>query len=468
MKRIPYLLLLLAALVFSVGGASASTPTAFFNGFETDNAGWDVFGGQYDATRVASGTNGVISATGSYHAEASGPCGLDACGGSAATDWGSYTDTFPAGGYLTSVDVYLNVGGGYANDTRFDWSSAISDTSGNHRRDFVLNGGYYDDTDLTGSGARFVFSASNNAGRGSSFPKNPGRDPFAITSTGWYTLTHAFRDNGAGVLAVDLSISDAGGNVLHSWTLSDPTDVIGSPVGGNRYGWFASQEFPFLALDNSRLFFPPPTCTPTGFYRDNINLTAAQIGGTVDSELDATGCNIGLYIDADNPGGVASGADIHGANYFGVVVDGTSANVENGNIHNIGEVPFNGSQHGVGVFYRAGADGVVDGNTVNQYQKGGIVADGTNTAVSVTNNTVTGLGQVDFIAQNGIQISRGATALVKANTVSGNWYTPKSFVSCGLLFFQANGVKQQANNLFDNEINLCNVGRGGGNFNPSS
>ena len=36
------------------------------------------------------------------------------------------------------------------------------------------------------------------------------------------------------------------------------------------------------------------TCTPTGFVRDNINLTAAQIGGTVTGSLDATGCDIGV------------------------------------------------------------------------------------------------------------------------------------------------------------------------------
>ncbi|HEV2689036.1 MAG TPA: hypothetical protein VGV35_10785, partial [Bryobacteraceae bacterium] len=47
----------------------------------------------------------------------------------------------------------------------------------------------------------------------------------------------------------------------HTWTLSDPTDIIGSTVGGNRYGWFASQEFNFLAIDNSRRMslIGPPT-----------------------------------------------------------------------------------------------------------------------------------------------------------------------------------------------------------------
>jgi hypothetical protein len=121
-----------------------------------------------------------------------------------------------------------------------------------HRRDFVFNGGFYNDSDATGTGSRFVFSASNNAGRGGAFPKNPGRDPFAITATGWYEFRHIFRDN-AGVLAVDLEIRDDSDTLLHGWTLSDATDLIGVTVGGNRYGWFVIQEFPVLAFDDTRL-----------------------------------------------------------------------------------------------------------------------------------------------------------------------------------------------------------------------
>ena len=38
-------------------------------------------------------------------------------------------------------------------------------------------------------------------------------------------------------------------------------------------------------------------CTQTGFVRDGINLTAALINptGTVSGDVDATGCNIGIY-----------------------------------------------------------------------------------------------------------------------------------------------------------------------------
>ena len=40
------------------------------------------------------------------------------------------------------------------------------------------------------------------------------------------------------------------------------------------------------------------TCTPTGFYRDGINMTAAVIDPTtkVTGTVNAKGCNIGVYI----------------------------------------------------------------------------------------------------------------------------------------------------------------------------
>ena len=219
--------------------------THYFQGFETDIYDWS------GVTRVASGTNGVPSAAGDFHAEAAF---VAAPGTSAAfTRFGGYESTFPGGGYTTSVDVYLNVGSEDANDTRFDWSSAINTPAGAHRRDFVFNAGFYNDTDFTGSGPRFVISASNNATRSGAFPKNPGRNPFSITATGWYTFEHRFFNAGLGVLAVEMRITDLTGAPLHTWILSDATDIIGSTVGGHRYGWFVIQESPVLAIDNVSL-----------------------------------------------------------------------------------------------------------------------------------------------------------------------------------------------------------------------
>jgi hypothetical protein len=159
------------------------------------------------------------------------------------------------------VDIYLNVGGGWANDTRFDFDSAINNSLGTFRRDFIFNGGFYNDTDGSpGSGTnRFIISASNNSQPGSAFAKNPGRSPIAISTTGWYTFTHHFSDIG-GVLSVDLRIFDSSNLLVGSWTLSDASDLI-ALIGGNRYGWFDYNQFSVLAFDNAKLEIFGPTAT---------------------------------------------------------------------------------------------------------------------------------------------------------------------------------------------------------------
>lgn len=173
------------------------------------------------------------------------------------------------------------------------------------------------------------------------------------------------------------------------------------------------------------------TCTPTGFFRDAINMTAALINpaGTVSGTIDATGCNIGVYYDSNGSGGTVKAAEVFGSNYFGILVNGDAGTVNvdilSSRIRDIGEVPHNGAQHGVAVYYRgffvvSAVTGKISGNQITGYQKGGIVANGMGTQVTVTDNTVTGDGHVAFIAMNGIQIGYGASASVMRNTVSGN------------------------------------------------
>ncbi len=225
--------------------SAASAAPLYFNGFESDISGWDAFGGGFNATRVASGTNGITSANGASHAQSSAS--------GSATNFGGYN--FGAGSvatpfqeYTTTLDIYLDVNGGWANDTRFNYSSAISSSAGGFLRDFVFNAGFYNDG--TGPGAntdRFVISVGNNSGRGNSFPKNTGA--ISISDTGWYTFTQHFYEN-SGLLNVDLSIFSASGDLVNQWTLG--TDPIAG-VGGNRYGWITSNEFSVLAIDNSSL-----------------------------------------------------------------------------------------------------------------------------------------------------------------------------------------------------------------------
>ncbi len=176
------------------------------------------------------------------------------------------------------------------------------------------------------------------------------------------------------------------------------------------------------------------TCTDTGFVRDGISMTAAFVNPTnPPAVVDATGCNIGIYYDSGN--NTLSNHDIYGANYFGILVNGDTNNVvvhlTNNLVHNIGEVPFNGTQHGVGIYLRAffttTITGEVTGNTVFGYQKGGIVANGKGTKLShLDNNNVFGLGHINFIAQNGIQIGYGA--MPYPGQVVGNKVTANSYI----------------------------------------
>ncbi|HWW90883.1 MAG TPA: post-COAP-1 domain-containing protein [Solirubrobacteraceae bacterium] len=252
---------LLFALPALVASADAP-PGPYFNGFETNTAGWFNFEGA-TVTRVPSGSpstyaTGISAATGNYFARLgignnvtcqSGAGTLDWYVGP-YTNWGGESSIFPPGGYQTGVDVYLDVGWAATHpDRRFDWSSAINEPSGNFRREFVFNVGTEPATDLTGPG--FYISAGNNSTRCGAYPENPGNLPIKITTSGWYTFGHAFTGVAGGPLTVDMTVKNSTGTPLGTWVRSDPTDIIGSTVGGNAYGWFVQNEIDELAIDNS-------------------------------------------------------------------------------------------------------------------------------------------------------------------------------------------------------------------------
>ncbi len=254
MRKLLVAIAMIAVLVAVPTSAMAASPTPFFNGFETDTAGWNgaITRQQSGYSNAGGYADGIVSASGGYHAR----LGTDG----AFTTWGGYTDTFPVGGYTTSLTIYLDVSWASSHpDARFDWDVSSSNSSGGFLRDFVFNAGTTPSNYLGTPG--FVINASTNAMRSSSSPSNPCpspstapntcRMPVYITTSGWYTFVHTFSDGGANGLQVDMSILDSSGNTVASWTIysGDPM----SAVGGNQYGWFANQEINDLPIDNSAL-----------------------------------------------------------------------------------------------------------------------------------------------------------------------------------------------------------------------
>ncbi len=235
------------------GGVSAdAVANPYFNGFETDTTDWNDYLGS-TITRVASGYNGVTSADGDYHAVL-GLGDLIDSGTYAGqrigpfTRWGGYEDTWPTGGYITELDIYLDMSeSDGATAKNIDYSSAISTPAGNHRRDFIFHIGT-----STSQANEWAVNASNNA------PNDPNYTGSAvIDATGWYTFRHSFLDNGSGILEVVMEVLDTSGNVLGTWTRTDPSDTIGTNVGGNRYGWIVTNDFDELAIDNSEKMSNP-------------------------------------------------------------------------------------------------------------------------------------------------------------------------------------------------------------------
>ncbi len=111
---------------------------------------------------------------------------------------------------------------------------------------------------------------------------------------------------------------------------------------------------------------------------------------------------------------------------FGVFVGGgASVTFTNGRIVDVRDapLPLSGCQNGTGIRYGSSATsqvatGTVSNTTIVGFQKNGITADGTGTNVQMSGNTIIGQSPPPVIAQNAIQVSRGATATITNNTVS--------------------------------------------------
>jgi hypothetical protein len=144
---------------------------------------------------------------------------------------------------------------------------------------------------------------------------------------------------------------------------------------------------------------------------------------------------------------------------YGVFVyDGGSAVITDNHITEIHDTLFSGCQNGLGVAVgrQLPPDGPTVGsatvvhNLIDKYQKGGVLVDNAGSSAEVAYNEVVGLGPTGSIAQNGIQVSRGAHGDIHHNKVSQNFYLPSETSATGILLYSDPVARVHHNDVFLN------------------
>jgi hypothetical protein len=128
-------------------------------------------------------------------------------------------------------------------------------------------------------------------------------------------------------------------------------------------------------------------------------------------------------------------------------------------IQHVEDTPFSGAQHGVGVYAYNSTGGPyaieLDHVAVTDFQKTGIALMGEGLTVNVHDCTTTGQGYTDVTAQNGIQLSDGATGAITACKVTDLGYTGGTWAASGLLVSDASGSVTVSNLKGTNRIENC-------------
>jgi hypothetical protein len=295
-------------------------PTAidqgYFQGFETasyvsggylNNPSTDWNDSNSPLTRVASGTDGITSKTGASHAVITSTPAPPANITGAFNRLGGYSTVFGTG-FRSSQDVYIDLTNPAvaANTYGWDLSTAVNDQMGNHRRDFIFH------ATTNGSGAVLIGGNNNTNGA----PATGLVNPYTVPSSGWYTCQWLFFNNN-GPLAVQMNLLNASGTIVWNTTLSDPSDLIATVVGGNRYMWFTFLAVNKLAIDNSELTrnanvvcaaasgtsFPvgtsTVTCTATDACMNNTSCTFSVT--VVDNQPPAIVCPTNITVNSTPP-----------------------------------------------------------------------------------------------------------------------------------------------------------------------
>lgn len=147
--------------------------------------------------------------------------------------------------------------------------------------------------------------------------------------------------------------------------------------------------------------------------------------------------------------------DIDDSPTYGILVEGGDVDVYDNTVDAVDDL----TKQFIAVGFEGGATGEASRNEITGRHRVGIVARDPETDVDISRNTIVGVGPVSSgWAENGIQVSSGATGTVKHNTVNDHWWNKNNFVSSGIIVFGSDDVTIQNNTLTDNDTNVVLFG----------
>jgi hypothetical protein len=154
--------------------------------------------------------------------------------------------------------------------------------------------------------------------------------------------------------------------------------------------------------------------------------------------------------------------------FWGLAFRNTNGTAQHIRVTRLRSQPLDGVQNGLGILtYVSDATAhtvTIDHTTISDIQKGAIVDDGVGMNANITNSTITGAGDSDQIAQNGIQVSNGATASITNNDISGFSCTidvtcgPGGTVSAAVLPFNGGTSTVAGNTITGSDIGVLSTG----------
>lgn len=207
---------------------------------------------------------------------------------------------------------------------------------------------------------------------------------------------------------------------------------------------------------------------PDGATLDGRNRTITAIDpegghfvGAVIRNAGATANVRNLTIQARGLADVCDSAEPPDQRLRGILFEAASGSISGNRLLDIRQAG-SGCQEGASIEVRgrAATEGApvqyvtVADNRIEGYQKTGVFVSGAIDATIVLNR-ITGLGPVDFIAQNGIQLSSGARGRIQWNRIEQNIYTGSTAASTGILLTSAGSpIEIEINRIEDNDIGV--------------